>query len=71
MAAMERFDDAKRIKDGIEKMRAVGVHITQLEERKRLATNNEDYDAAKVIKNEIDKLRQAAFNPYLEELIQN
>lgn len=39
-------------------MRSAGIHIMQLEERKRLATMNEDYDAAKVIKIEIDKLKQ-------------
>ena len=54
---MERFDDAKKIKDGIEKLRAVGIHILQLEERKRMATMNEDYDSAKIIKMEIEKLR--------------
>ena len=30
---------------------------------------NEDYDAAKIIKLEIDKVRQAMFNPAIEELI--
>jgi hypothetical protein len=33
------------------------MHITQLHERKRLASMNEDYDAAKIIKVEIDKLK--------------
>jgi len=32
---------------------------------------NEDYDSAKIIKLEIDKVRQALFNPYIEDLIQN
>lgn len=34
-----------------------------------MATMNEDYDAAKIIKLEIDKVRQAMFNPAIEELI--
>ena len=34
-----------------------------------MATMNEDYDAAKIIKLEIDKVRQAMFNPFIEELI--
>lgn len=46
------------------------MHITQLEDRKRMATQNEDYDAAKVIKVEIDKVRQALYNPQIEEMIQ-
>lgn len=36
-----------------------------------MASANEDYDAAKIIKIEMDKLRQAAFNPWIEELIRN
>lgn len=34
-----------------------------------MATLNEDYDAAKIIKLEIDKVRGAMFNPFIEELI--
>lgn len=30
---------------------------------------NEDYDAAKIIKIEIDKIRSAMFNPWIEDLI--
>ena len=55
----------------MDKMRSVGIHILQLEERKRMASLNEDYDAAKIIKMEIDKLRQASYNPWLEEIIQS
>lgn len=32
---------------------------------------NEDYDAAKIIKSEIDKIKAAMFNPWVEELIQS
>lgn len=38
-------------------MRGFAIHISQLEDRKRMATMNEDYDAAKIIKLEIDKVR--------------
>jgi len=38
-------------------MRGFGLHMMQLEERKRMATMSEDYDAAKIIKLEIDKVR--------------
>ena len=36
-----------------------------------MATLNEDYDAAKVIKIEIEKLKQASYNPWLESIISN
>ena len=55
--AQEQFDDAKKIKENIERMRGFGLHMMQLEERKRMATMSEDYDAAKIIKVEIDKVR--------------
>jgi hypothetical protein len=31
-----------------------------------MATMNEDYDAAKIIKIEIEKLKEASYNPWLE-----
>jgi len=34
-----------------------------------MATMNEDYDAAKIIKMEIEKLKQASYNPWLESII--
>jgi hypothetical protein len=34
----------------------------QLDERKRMATMNEDYDAAKIIKNEMEKMKAATYN---------
>jgi hypothetical protein len=30
---------------------------------------NEDYDAAKVIKLEIDKLKMASFDPWVEDIL--
>ena len=50
-------------------MRSIGMHVSQLEERKRLASMNEDYDAAKIIKQEIDKLKMAAYDPWVEEIL--
>jgi hypothetical protein len=50
-------------------LRVVGFEIQQLNERKRMATMNEDYEAAKIIKLEIDKLKQASYNPWIEEII--
>jgi len=36
-----------------------------------MATVNEDYDAAKIIKVEIDRVRAGLINPFVEDLIQN
>ena len=66
----ENFDEAKKIKSAIDRFKSIGMHITQLHERKRLASMNEDYDAAKVIKNEIDKLKMASHDPWIEDIIQ-
>ena len=54
---MEDFDEAKRLKDTIDRLKLVSGHISQLEERKRIAISNEDYESAKVIKIEIEKLK--------------
>ena len=57
--AREDYDEAKRLRDGINRLKAVGAKVAQLEARKRAAVEAEDYDAAKVLKSEIDKLRAA------------
>eukprot|EP00227_Mantoniella_beaufortii_P003239 CAMPEP_0197616664 /NCGR_PEP_ID=MMETSP1326-20131121/60644_1 /TAXON_ID=1155430 /ORGANISM="Genus nov. species nov., Strain RCC2288" /LENGTH=445 /DNA_ID=CAMNT_0043185551 /DNA_START=406 /DNA_END=1741 /DNA_ORIENTATION=- len=57
--AQEDYDEAARLRDGMNRLKAVGAKVAQLEARKRAAVEAEDYDAAKVIKSEIDKLRQA------------
>lgn len=41
---MEDFDEAKRIKETIDRLKTVGGHIAQMEDRKRIAISNEDYD---------------------------
>ena len=58
--ANENFDDAKRIKQQIDRLKAISSHLGQLEERKRLAIMGEDYDSAKSIKAEIDRLKDSA-----------
>lgn len=60
---MDDFDEAKRIKDTIDRLKTVSSQISQLEERKILAIKSEDYDAAKIIKMEIEKLKAAAMQP--------
>ena len=59
----EDFEEAKHLKDAIERLKSVGVNLLQLEERKRIAVQNEDFESAKIIKMEIDRLRNAVAPP--------
>jgi centrosomal protein CEP104 len=61
--AADDYDEAQRLKEAIERLRSIGTHLAQLEERKRIACDKEDYAAAKIIKMEIDRLRETACNP--------
>lgn len=63
---MDDFDEAKRIKDTIDRLKTVSTQISQLEERKTMAIRNEDYDAAKIIKLEIEKLKAAVMYPHFQ-----
>jgi len=56
---LEDYDEAKRCKDMIVRLKSVGHALSQLEEKKRLAVSNEDYDTAKALKSEVERLRQA------------
>ncbi len=40
---------------------SVAPHLTELDHRKRLAIQQEDYDSAKIIKQEIERIRAATF----------
>jgi len=55
----EDFEEAKRIKIAIDRLRHIGAQLQHLEESKARAIRNEDYDSARIIKIEIDKLREA------------
>lgn len=59
----EDFDEAKRLREAIERLKLMGQQLYYLEERKRAAIGNEDYDSAKVIKMEIDRLRNSIIPP--------
>jgi centrosomal protein CEP104 len=59
----EDFDEAKRLKETIDRLKQVATHISQLEERKVNAIQSEDYEAAKVIKQEIEQLKQQCMYP--------
>jgi len=43
----EDFDLAKQIKDTINRLNSIGQQLTKLEQAKRLAISNEDFDVAK------------------------
>ncbi|KAG0555358.1 hypothetical protein KC19_12G163700 [Ceratodon purpureus] len=53
----EDYDEAKRLKGLIDRLKIIGEEIKQLENKKQLAVENEDYDTAKSCKKEIEKLR--------------
>jgi len=59
----EDFDEAKRLRETIDRLKLMGQQLYYLEERKRAAIGNEDYDSAKVIKMEIDRLRNSVLPP--------
>jgi len=59
----EDFDEAKRLKETVERLKQVATHISQLEERKLHAIQSEDYEAAKLIKSEIEQLKQQCMYP--------
>ena len=53
----EDYDEAKRLRDSINRLKALGNKVASLEARKRSAVEAEDYDLAKIIKAEIEALR--------------
>ncbi len=59
MIELEDFDEAKKIKDAIDRLKSVSQQLIQLEERKTIAVRNDDFDAAKMLKYEIERLRNA------------
>jgi len=59
----EDYEEAKRCKDQIIRLRQIGQSLRDLEDRKRQAVQNEDYDVAKALKSEIENLRQRAERP--------
>ena len=55
--AVEAYEEAKRLKEVLARLRQTGLLLRELEDRKKAAVQNEDYDAAKALKMEIDRLR--------------
>jgi len=60
---VEDYEEAKRCKEMLNRLKQTAVLLRDLEERKKAAVQNEDYDAAKGLKVEIDKLRKQIENP--------
>lgn len=59
----EDYEEAKRCKEMLARLRQTGLMLREMEERKRQAVSNEDYDAAKALKVEIDRLRMSIERP--------
>lgn len=53
----EDYGGAKRCKEAIVMLKKTGLRICELEEQKKSAVENEEYDVAKSLKSEIDRLR--------------
>ncbi|KAL4436783.1 hypothetical protein ABPG75_003922 [Micractinium tetrahymenae] len=62
----EDYDEAKRLKVAVDRLRAAGGAIAELEARKRAAVEEEDYDLAKQLKLEVDRMRAAAYASALD-----
>lgn len=56
---LEDYNEAQKIKEAMDRLRAVSSQLIQLEERKQIAVKNDDFEAARIIKYEIERLRNA------------
>ena len=55
---LEDFEEAKKIKVAIERLRHIGAQLKHLEESKKRAIQVEDFDSAKIINQELVRLRE-------------
>lgn len=62
----EDYEEAKRCKDLLARLRQTGLLLRELEDRKSAAVQNEDYDIAKALKVEIERLRLSIERPQAE-----
>lgn len=51
------------MKGSIDRLYSIGQQLTSLEEQKRLAIEQEDFDSAKMLKVRISELRNSAMIP--------
>jgi centrosomal protein CEP104 len=56
---LEDYNEAQKIKEAMDRLKAVSSQLIQLEERKQIAVKNDDFEAARIIKYEIERLRNA------------
>jgi len=63
----EDFEEAKRLKGIIDRLKAAASQLKELEERKMMSVKQEDYDAAKLYKHEIDRIRNSIFQSGREQ----
>ena len=57
--AAQDYEEARRLRDGIERLKLIGRRVAELEGKKQKAVEHEDYESAHVLKKDIDKLRQS------------
>jgi hypothetical protein len=55
--SVEDYDEAKKIKGSLDRLRGIGKRIYELEFQKKFYINNEDFDNAKIMKMEIERLK--------------
>merc|ERR1719329_1491344 len=67
----EDYAEAKRCKEMLIPLRQTGQVLNDLEERKKQAVANEDYDVAQGLKVEIERLRSAIERPERPQLQNN
>jgi len=58
----EDFDEAKKLKINIDKIKLFGKKLLDLENQKKQLLSVEDYDSAKIIKMEIDRIKSKVKN---------
>jgi centrosomal protein CEP104 len=54
---VEDFDEAKKIKKSVDRVRLIARKIYELETNKKIYISNEDFDNAKIMKFELDRLK--------------
>ena len=58
----EDYDQAKILREQIERLKSVGMQLSSLDAQKQLAVQAENFDQAKRIKLEMDQIRQSALS---------
>ncbi len=61
-ANIDDYDKARILRDAYDRIKDQGVRVIKLMELKRTAIDNEDYETAKKIRDEVEKIRSAVAN---------